>query len=348
MASITIPANIRVTGRFKAVVHTGHKFDEFGNIVEFGEILRETPFGRNTITYTGFSKILQNQGTSLVMVAGAGNTTPAITDTTLVSYLGKSATLATQATTRNTTPDINDEVWWRTTYRITFAPGSLGGGSVNVAEAGISTNVSLGSVTSSTPLVARGLLVDGGGSPTTVSVNNAVEYLDIIWEYTEWLKASATGTVSLTIDGTPTMFDYEVRPYYFDNTSGGFNYGGWKDATGLTIPGYSPLRSTGGYGLSYSIQAFPGPLVAITGNTLSPTNSAYVPTNVSSDAYVSNSCERTLKCTWLPSEANISGGIGVVRMNLGHTNWQISFDAKIAKINTKQLDLFWKFTMANR
>lgn len=346
MASITIPANVRVTGRFKAVVHTGHKFDEFGNIVEFGEALRETPFGRNTITYTGFSKILQSQGGSLVMVAGAGNTTPAITDTTLVSYLGKSATLATQATTRNTTPDINDEVWWRTTYRITFAPGSLGGGSVNVAEAGISTNVSLGDVTSSTPLVARGLLVDGGGSPTTVSVNNAVEYLDIIWEYTEWLKASATGTVSLTIDGTPTIFDYEVRPYYFDNTGGSFNYGGWSNAGSLSIPGFS-IYSSGTYTNPWLSNVFSGPLVAITGNGLGDGTSSDIPI-VSTDAYVTNSLERTLKHTWLPAYANISGGIGVFRVHLGHTCWQVSFDPKIAKINTKQLDMFWKFTMANR
>lgn len=339
---------VRVTGRYRAVVHTGHEFDKFGNITKYGDVLRETPFGKNKITLTGFSNILQGLGNSMVMVCGAGNTAPAETDSTLVSYLGKTNTLASQVATRSTVPDVNNEVWWRTTYRCTFGPGSLGGGSVNVAEAGITLNVGFGSVTSSTLVSSRGLLVDGVGAPTTVSVNNAVEYLDIIWEYTEWVVASVTGSVNLTIDGVVTSFNYEVRPYRFDNLGGSFNYGGWANVEALTMPGYAPNASKGGYAAPYATGAYAGPLGAITGDPLGGPSTADIPSAMPSDAYVPNSKQRTFRTTWLPLEANISGGIGVVKPNLGHSEWQVSFTPKIAKINTKQLDLYWTYAMANR
>lgn len=345
---LKIKTPIRATGRYKAVVHTGHEFDDLGNIIKYGDVLRETPFNGNVITYTGFSKILQNQGGSMVMVVGAGNTAPVIGNTTLVSYLGKSNSIVSQLSTRNSSPDINNEVWWRTTYRFTFIPGSLGGGSVNVAEAGISTNVAVGSVNSGSSLTSRGLLVDGGGSPTTVSVNNAVEYLDVIWEYTEWVVAAVTGIVSIDVDGVPTNFDYEIRPYYFDNVGGGFNYGGWQNAGNLTIPGFAANASKGGYPSSYATCVFGGSLVAITGDGLGSASINDIPFTMSVDAYVPNSLERTFYMTWLPTEGNIAGGIDVIRVNLGHSNWQVGFTPPIPKVNTKQLDMYWTYSMDNR
>ena len=346
---IVPPIRVRSRGRFRAVVHTGHEYDQFGNITRHGLILRETPFGNNKITNTGFSKLLSNTFNSMVMVAGAGNTAPAEGDTSLVSYLGKSSTVATWTPSRNTVPDGSNEVYWRVTARVTFAPSSLGGGSVNVAEAGITTGVAVGSVNSGTPVSARGLLVDGGGLPTTVSVDNAVEYLDIIWEYTEWLSASVTGIVSLDIDGVPTNFDYEVRPHWFDNTGGSFNFGGWQNPGSMTIPGYNPNNSKSGYASSYATCAYAGPLGAITGNFLGSSSATNTPTAMASDAYVADSKQRTFRTTWLPTEANIAGGgIGAVKVNLGHSVFQVGFSPKIAKINTKQLDLYWTYAMANR
>ncbi len=343
------PVLVRSTGRFRAVVHTGHEYDQFGNITRHGLILRETPFGRNKITLGGFARLLANTASTMVMVAGAGNTTPTEADTVLASYLGKSNTVATQATTRNTTPNVDGDVMWRTTYRITFGPSSMGGGSVNVAEAGVSFGTAVGSVNSSTQLSARGLLVDGGGLPTTVSVNNATEYLDIIWEYTEWVPASTTGIVSLTIDGVPTNFDYEVRPHYFDNVGGSFNFHGWQNAGSLAIPGYATNNSKSGYPASGATCAFAGPLGVITGNALGNSTAANVPTAMATAAYVAGSKQRTFTCTWLPTEANIAGGgIGALKVNLSHAVFQVGFSPKIAKINTKQLDLGFTFAMANK
>lgn len=340
------PVGVKSRGRFRAVVHTGHEYDKFGNITRHGIILRETPFGNNKVTTTGFDKILQNQGGSLCMVCGSGNSAPAEGNSLLDSYLGKTQTFATSSTTRNVVPDGSGDVWWRMTKRCTFGPGSLGGGSVNVAEAAIVTNVSFGSINSATPINARGLLVDGVGNPATVSVNNATEYLDIIWEYTEWVASSVTGVVSLTIDGVATNFDYEVRPYYFDNTGGSYNYSAWANAGSNSWPGYSPIGD-GTYTWSHASNVFAGPITAITGHNLGNGTRANIPI-MSSDAYVAGSKQRTINMTWLPVNANIAGGIGVVRVNLGHSGWQVSFDPKIAKVSTKQLDLSFTLSMANR
>ncbi|MGH8053580.1 MAG: hypothetical protein ACREP4_06645 [Stenotrophomonas sp.] len=342
------PIKVRSTGRFRPVVHTGHVYDRFGNIVQFGRILREAPFGRNKITLPGFARLLQGTASTMVMVAGQGNTPPQETDTVLASYKGKTATVVSQVTTRSTIPNANNEVYWRTVYRMTFGPGSLGGGNVNVAEAAISFGTSLSGVGAGTQVGARGLLVDASTNPTAIAVNNAVEYLDIIWEYTEWVPASVTGTVSLTIDGTPTNFDYEVRPYYFDNLGGSYNYAGWGPATNLVIPGYSPNAIKSGYGSQYASNAAAGPIGAITGDALRGPPAANIPFSMTTDAYVANSKQRTFRMTWLPLEGNIAGGIGLVHVNLGHSDWQIGFTPKIPKISTKQLDLLFTYAMANR
>ena len=339
-----LDASVRCTGRFRAIVHTGHEYDRFGNIVREGIVLKETPFGRNKITLTGFNGLFAGNLT-LSMVAGAGNTAPSEGDTTLVSYLGKSNTIASSSTTRNTTPDVNGDVWWRMTKRYTFGPGALGGGSVNVAEVGMSA-VSYNSINAAAAVSARGLLVDEVGNPVTVAVNNATEYLDVIWEYTEWVKASVTGTVSLTIDGTPTNHSYEVRPYRFDNPGGSYNYGPWQPSDGAGLAGWGPVGD-GTDSWDDASNVFAGPLVAITGDGLGSGVRGNLPT-IASAAYVANSKQRAINMTWLPLQANLTGGIGVIRVTLGHTGWQVSFAPKILKVDTKQLDMQFTLSMGNK
>lgn len=342
---VVIPVEIRAQGRFRAVVHTGHEYDEFGNIVKFGKVLRETSFGNNKITLSGFDRAMLNQGSSLCMVAGAGNTAPSESDTTLVSYLGKTQTFATSSTTRNTTPDVNGDVWWRCTKRMTFGPSSMGGGSVNVSEAGIVTNVSFSSINSATVLTARGLLVDGSNNPTTVSVNNAVEYLDIIWEFTEYVKASVTGTVTLTIDGVSVVHDYEVRPYWFDFTGASYTAAGWANVAASDWgPRISPVGDSTYYWDEAS-NCFTGAITAITGNNLGSGTRGDIPIQAVG-AYTNGSKQRSIAFTWLPLVGNKN--ITVIRANLGHTSWQVSYDPPIAKVNTKQLDLQFVLSYANK
>lgn len=346
--TLTVPVPVQVEGRFRAVVHTGHEFDEFGNIVKHGTILRETPFGKNSITLKGFENFLTLVSlNNLYIVAGSGNTAPGESDTTLSGYLGASNTYASYSTTRNVTPDGSGYVWWRTTKRATFVPGSLGGGSVNVAEAGITHHV--GGTLAESALTARGLLVDTDGDPTTVSVDNSSEYLDLIWEYTEYVLATAGGSVTLNIDGVDTMYTYEVRPYWFDNAGGSYNYGGWGAPPANTLIAIS-MPGNGGYTWPYSTNCFTGSLVPISGSSdgrggLGNGEQADIPIG-SGLSYLPDSKYRDFKFTWLPLQGNKN--ITVVRVSLGHTQWQVSYSPAIAKVNTKQLDLQFRLTYANR
>lgn len=342
---IDIQTNIKCTGRYRAIVHTGHTYDEHGDIIEEGKVLRETPFGKNVITLAGFGRILQNTASNGAMVVGSGNAAPTESDTTLETYLGKTTTVASWVTTRNTVPDEDGYVWWRITGKCTFAPGVLGSTPVNVAECGIAHG-SGSSTNGATQVTSRGLLVDEEGDPTTVSVDPTIEFLDIEWEYTEWIKASSTGTVSIDVDGVPIEYDYEVRPEYFDNVGGSFTYGGWANADSLTIPGYNPIGD-GTYTWAYVSNVFSGPITAITGKNLGNGVRDNIPTTTS-DAYVSSSKQRDFTLTWAPANANIVDGVGVVRVHCGHTCWQVAFSPKLDKTLNKRMSLNWRVSMDNK
>lgn len=348
---LDIQAAVQSTGRFRAVVHTGHVCDELGNILRHGVILRETPFGRNKITLKGFEEILKGD-VVFAMVAGSGNAAPSEANTTLGAYKGKTNTHVSTVTTRSTTVDGDGYVWWRTTYRVTFNPGSLGMDPVNIAEAGIILQSDYSGADASTPVLARGLLVNDVGSPTTVALNAAIEYLDLIWEYTEYVKASVTGTTNHTIFGDVIAEDWEVRPAFFENTGGSYNGKGWKNAPSLVVPGYYPVVAT--YG-----DWEDAPTQARSTNGLGALNSA--PLNDSgvafglrtcnahvADDYVSASKQRTSTATWLPTRANITGGIQSFIVNCGHTQWQVSYDPKFDKTDDDQLDLNFTLSMANK
>lgn len=336
---MTTSIEVKAQGRFRAIVHAGHEYDEHGNVVKFGEVLRETPFKNNKITLTGFSRILQGQGGSFAIVIGDGNATPAESDTTLASYLGKSNTIVSASTTRNVTPDVNGYVTWTMKKRVTFVPGSLGGGTHNIAEAATITNVSFSSVNGSTLVNSRGLLVNGSDVPTTTAVNNDYEYLDIEWEYTEWIPASVTGVVSLNINGVVTDHDYEVIPWYFDNTSD-------ISAPWVNAPSqYWPWFDTAG-NPSYGTKPFSGAIGGITGlGAYGDDDDVAV---ITTDSYVSDSKQRTMKFTWLSAKANGYDGIDYIRAFCGHTGWKVSYDPPLAKVEGLQLDLNFKLSYANK
>lgn len=345
-------ASVIASGRIGFIAHTGHKRDENGKITEYGKVLREVPLSPNKITLVGFAAMLCNTNTSVKFVAGASNAAPSESDTTLGSYLGKTETLVSTVTTRNSTPDVDGNVWWRVTHRMTFNPGSLGTGPVNVSEGGVVFNATLASINPSTPIGAHGLLVDGGGSPTSISLDASSEYLDMIWEYTEYVKASWTSTVTHTIFGSSVSESVEVRPAYFENTGGAYNYKGWRNMGDATNPGFAPtgsmpydntdaptqVRSTNGLGALNSAPA--------NDSGLSDTQRACNAFTV--DDYVSGSKQRTMKVTWLPARANITGGIQSVLINCGHTHWQVSYSPKFDKSDDDQLDLNFTLSMANK
>src|SRR5690606_37976758 len=69
----------------------------------------------------------------------------------------------------------------------------------------------------STPIFNRARVVDEMGNPTTITVLSD-EFLEVIYEITLYAIDGATGTLTINIDGTPTNFDYEIRPISMNNT----------------------------------------------------------------------------------------------------------------------------------
>lgn len=137
----------------------------------------------NLITNAGLD-LLGTTGLTAVQTycrVGSGNTAPTVTDTALVSPVAASNTK--QAETVGVDRSGAFFGWRRTTIR--FAAGSATG---TLAEVGVSPAAS-GS------LFSRALILDGGGSPTTITVLSD-EVLDVTYELRIYpVLTDATGTV---------------------------------------------------------------------------------------------------------------------------------------------------------
>lgn len=346
---------IKVTGRFRAIVHTGHILNDAGEPVGYKKVLRETPFGRNTITLHGFNRLLSRSGaTYLGMVAGVGNTAPTEGDLLLTSYAGKYSS-------RTITTAINNDIgsgplYYRLIYTGTFNPGAFGGSPVNIAEAGMAFTSSnnYNALGSGTNIGAHGLLVDVSDNPTTVSVAPD-EFLDMVWEYTEWLPYDASGTVSLTIDGVPTDHTYAVRPCFLGNYTSG---GGWQP-TNITTPssGMVAFPNTAnqnwmgvviGSATFQRSSAGTNSAIGTPGGGPSGTfNALMLPSSAGLSSYVDDSKQRAFSFTWGPTVGNDPSGINLVTMLLEHCHFQVSFDPPIAKVASKQLQLNFMLTLSN-
>lgn len=188
----------RVKGRFKLLAMKG-------NI-----IMRETAWCPNIIVNGAFDFWLQNTSSGGIggFVAGAGTATPQPTDTALQSFLGGGSSLQESWVTRNTTVSPRSIT---VGVRIRAGEGAVVG---NVAEIALTR----GSPSSSAPIINRARVVDEMGNPTTVTVLSD-EFLEVIYEITLYAIEGATGTLTINIDGTPTNFDYEIRPINMNSTS---------------------------------------------------------------------------------------------------------------------------------
>lgn len=314
--------------------------DDFGNRVP-GPVTQETPWMRNLMTNTYFNQALTNQVLTVRGISvGSGNTAPDESQTVLTSFI------AATNSRQNYTFTINSSVSPRYvqkefTYR--FAEGAAAG---NVAEVGMFTNASTG-LTSATVLSSRALVVDGGGSPTVVTVLSD-EFLDVVWRGTWYVPEDITGSCSLTIDGTPTVFNWTIRAISLGSGSFPDNYwsyegigfcpnGGYISSS----PGWSPQLTTESTLRSYTDM---GDGTEALGNVLS----TWI-----GDAYTNGSKTRTFRLTWGLTQANITFKSIIfqhmVNDAVAHSmgRFQILLSNTITKVNTKTMLFILRMTMAN-
>lgn len=278
----------------------------------------------NLITDAGLDFIATN-GVSAATVycrAGAGSAVPAVGQTNLVSQLGSaSASGTSSATNSGGTP-----VWFTSLTRVyTFAIGAVVG---NVAEIGTFSAETGGT------MFSRALIKDAMGNPTTITILSD-EQLVVTYEVRKYPPASdITGTVSISIDGVPTNFDYTIRAANVATNSGSILWHGTASVGNFT----ASVTAANAYETSTlgDVSGTPG-----FGEVNASSSVTY--------AYTNGSFYRDQTPTWGLSAANFATGIGAIlfaAVSGGTRNgaFQISFSPKLPKTSAKTLTLTFRIS----
>lgn len=234
---------------------------------------------------------------------GTNNTAPVVTQTSLQGWLAKNSTTEENPYGLNTVGTIYG--WQRRRYR--FNQGVATG---NIQEVGIAQ-----STTNAGPFWSRALTVDGGGSPTTITVL-ADEVLDVTYElrnYPPVVQEFSGGPFN--IGGT----NYNVigRPANIDGASNWYQYLG-SQARWNPTSGYWGSVYNGSIGDVYN----------------TPSGSA-ASSQISTAAYSNNSLQADGTFSFNLNDGNLTNGIKSISVGATYGLWQYEFDAYIPKDNTK-------------
>lgn len=266
-----------------------------------GDVRLDTGWFPNIITNSGLDAI----GTSTTYLnecrVGTGNTAPSALDTSLQTQVGTTTSIQnTSVTAQSTEPYYGA---YTRTYR--FAAGVATG---NIAEIGV--GVPAGA------LFSRALILDGGGSPTTITVL-ADEFLDATYQLR--MKPPLNDVLG-TINISGVNYDTVTRAANVTNSTS------W----GL------PSMGGGSQGSNYTFHT--GTLGAIT--TL-PSGSHYFSNASSQGVYSPGSYSRDFGDTVGLDSGNNVGGIRTIAYELGSNatqhmgHMQTQFTPTIPKDNTK-------------
>lgn len=234
---------------------------------------------------------------------GNGSTPPEVTDAGLESFVA--STSASQLEDNGTVASPTPYIWRRVTKR--FGPGDAAG---NLSEVG------MGWTAGGSTLFSRALIVDSGGSPTSITVASD-EVLDVTYELRIYPPESDfTGTIVLDA----VTYDYTARASEVDISS---RWDMDRDATAAPD--------------AYAYSGVIGDIFN------SPSGFSSGSTTRNSEPYSNNSMQGSATSTWGLNDGNI-GGIRSVRITVGWTTWQIEFSAQgtgdpIPKDNTYELAL---------
>ncbi len=254
---------------------------------------------------------------------GTGNTAPAATETALVTDAtdGESAaqTVFTTTGSGSTAP-----YYASGTKKFTF-PQAL---AANLSEVGVGDSIASGE-----PLLSRALILDGAGSPTTITVL-AIEILEVTYELRSY-GPTADLSGSVTIGG----INYTTTTRLANiNGTGDSN---WQGDLYEKIEG----APTAWFNIAYN-----GNIGAVTAG---PSGASGAASTSSAAAYSNLSFLRDYTVNWDTSSGNLTNGIRSVMVVISAgANWQIQFDGPsaeyIQKDNTKTLALTFRHTWAAR
>lgn len=238
---------------------------------------------------------------------GSGSTAPVAAQAALVNRIaGTNTGQAIVAGAQASAPYYG---WLRRTYR--FAVGVAAG---NLSEVGVGW-ASTGS------LFSRALILDGGGSPTTITVLSD-EVLDVTYELRRY-----PGTVDLT--GTVVLDG--VTHNWVSRAAAVTTEGAWTGAGAMVLD--FALSFNGGIG---AVTTSPSGVSGILSATALP--------------YSAGSYTRAVTVSAGLNDSNLAGGIRSILIH-SYSNtarYQIQFDPAIPKDNTKVLSLTIQHSWARR
>lgn len=285
----------------------------------------------NLIVNSGLDRLGATGVVMSTCQVGSGSTAPAATDTALVSLVAATSTIVggTGGTTTYVagSPDYMQMV---TTFR--FAEGAAAG---NLSEVAVGWG-------SGAAIFSRALILDGGGSPTTITVLSD-ETLDVTYTIRVYPPTTDV-TGSITLDGT--SYGYTIRPCNVSTSGTGYYY--WDLSYIFSNISINPMRI--GYRCylyvaGATIGARTGlPSGASTLTDITVTTLSYVPGEFK--------CRSTLKFEL--ANGNAAGGISAIAFGFGRYSntyngcaFQIVFDSPVPKDATKTLRLTFDLTWAN-
>lgn len=296
-----------------------------------GRVRPLTGWFPNLITNKGLDMLgLASGGFAVgVCAVGTGNTTPAVTDTALVALVASTG----NAISRTQANQGSSPYYGTLTTTWQFPTGAATG---NLAEVGVGS--------SATSLFSRALILDGGGSPTTITVLSN-EALNVTYQVQMYPPTTdVTGSVAL----------------------GGSNYNYTLRAVNVTASQWwclpTDLAGYNGVGTTLSGGAFSTQTLS-TINGTGPSGTSYSIDSSSRGTYTTGTYTNTGTFGWSINAGNAPGGIGSVVINFGWGNdsgfmvagagsYQCSFAAAVGggpipKDNTKVLSLVFQVTWAS-
>jgi hypothetical protein len=281
-----------------------------------------------------FKNVILNQGLDQLGTAGAnvllgyarvgtGTSTPNATNTTLEAQVAVSESGPANTTVLNSGAASYTTL---TTYQYTFTQGSVTG---NISEVGV------GWATTGATLFSRARIVDGSGTPTTITLTS-IDQLTIYYRLNASQPLTDT-TSSVTISST--SYPYTIRTAQ----AASFCY---STATFYYADAFTKLNSTSGvtvYGNDATLGAITGTLSGtIIGSAGAGGFSFTYP------AYTPGTYYRDSTFSIAPGYANDVGGIGGMTLQWGQYGSslqnQIVFSTPIPKTNTQVLTLTQRFS----
>lgn len=268
---LPLSARTGVKGRFKL-----EAVDKFSGkkrfLAEFDNLI--TTNGANAL---GASSV--NAFTTCAV--GSGNAAPALTDTALQTLVASTTSLNSSGTSNS-----GSAPWFSTsTFQFNFPAGTATG---NLSEIGVGATT--------TSLFSRALILDGGGSPTTITVLST-EALYATYQISQYVPTTdVTGTVVIA----GVTYSYTLR-------------GAQASSAGYWSLGNGQLGGVFNTSI-LNVVAYNGAIGAVTGL---PTGSQSSASSAVNNSYSSGSFTVSGTATWNLTSGNLSGGISAVFFTSG-------------------------------